>query len=86
MKITIFPSDKATQRRIIQQVQSRLSSLSPGNVYTLEAILGADYWISTEDPHQGIGIRFGDLVSQGRLPFERAGWTAQRANRYRFTG
>ena len=86
MNIAIQDSDNDQQRRLITQVQCRLGDLIPGKLYSLEAILGIEYWEEEDDPHRGMGMRFSALVAQGRLPFVFTGFTKQRHNQYRYTG
>ena len=82
MKIQAKPSDTATTRRLIHQVNARLSQLQPGEAYSLESILGPDYWADEDDSHQALGHCFSQLVGDGRTPFEFLGFTNDRHNNY----
>jgi hypothetical protein len=85
MKIAMKKDDKATMRRLIDQVNSRLKALKPGNEYELETILGPDYWVDEEDSNLALGHHFRKLVRDGRAPFVYEGLTGDRHNKYRYT-
>jgi hypothetical protein len=86
MNIQVKPSDTATTRRLINQVNTRLHQLQSGEAYSLEAILGPDHWSDEDDSHQAMGHCFSKLVGDGRAPFEFLGFTNDRHNKYRYTG
>ena len=68
------------------QIAKRLSYLTAGEVYTLAAILGEQFWEEDdEDSHNALGRVFSSLVGGGRLPFESNGWSSNRHNEYRYT-
>jgi hypothetical protein len=74
------------QRKLIRQVAKRLPYLTAGEVYTLAAILGEQFWEEDdEDSHNALGRVFSGLVGAGRLPFESNGWSSNRHNEYRYT-
>jgi hypothetical protein len=85
MKINKQTDDKATMRRLIDQVNSRLEVLESGNKYELETILGPDYWVDEEDSNNALGHHFSKLVRDGRAPFVYEGLTGDRHNKYRYT-
>lgn len=86
MSIDTMADDSSMQRKIIEQLNKRLSYLTAGEVYTLAAILGETFWEDDdEDSHHALGRIFSALVSDGRLPFEANGWTTNRHNEYRYT-
>ena len=84
MSIAVKTKDKAITRRLIDQIITRLPELKSAHEYELEGILGSDYWQDEDDSHLALGIAFSKLVSQGRVPFECAGWTGNRHNKYRY--
>ena len=88
MTIKIKPEDKALTRRLIDQINRRLSELTPGKEYTLEHIVGLEYWQDEDenDSHHALGRTFSLLATEGRAPFVVAGWTGNRHNNYRYTG
>ncbi|MEH6517810.1 MAG: hypothetical protein V7742_14085 [Halioglobus sp.] len=86
MNIKVKPPDTATTRRLINQINARLSQLQSGKAYSLESILGPDYWADEDDSHQAMGHCFSKLVGGGRAPFELLGFTSDRHNKYRYTG
>jgi hypothetical protein len=86
MNIYIDASDTALQRKLINQVAKRLPYLTAGEIYTLAAILGEQFWEEDdEDSHNALGRVFSGLVGAGRLPFESNGWGSNRHNEYRYT-
>ncbi len=86
MDTTIETNSSAMQRKLIRQVAKRLPYLTAGEVYTLAAILGEQFWEEDdEDSHNALGRVFAGLVSAGRLPFESNGWSSNRHNEYRYT-
>jgi hypothetical protein len=85
MKIQVKPSDTATTRRLINQVNARLPELQPGEAYSLESILGPDYWVDEDDSHQAMGHCFSKLVGDVRVPFDFLGFTNDRHNCYCFS-
>ena len=85
MNITVIASDNALQRKLIHQLNSRISELTPKSVYSLEAIVGADYWQDEPESHRSLGRYFSSMVNKGRAPFTTAGWTLDRHNKYRYT-
>ena len=85
MKITVIASDNALQRKLIHHLNTRLSELTPNSVYSLEAIIGPDYWEAEPEPHIALGRYFTSMVNKGRVPFSAAGWTSDRHNKYRYT-
>jgi hypothetical protein len=79
-------SDNIMQRKVIEQTIKRLPYLTAGEVYTVAAILGEEFWEEDdEDSHNGLGRVFSGLVNGGRLPFESNGLTSNRHNEYRYT-
>lgn len=86
MNVQAKPSDTATTRRLINQVNARLPELQSGKAYSLESILGSEYWKDEDDSHQAMGHCFSKLVGDGRAPFEFLGFTSDRHNNYRYTG
>jgi hypothetical protein len=86
MDFPIRPSDSARQRKLLTQVGSRLPELKPRKRYSLEAIVGSDFWDDMDGAPTTVGRCFSDLVSKGRVPFVRAGFTDDRHNRYKYTG
>ena len=85
MKIHTQPNDKATMRRLIDQLNSRIPSLKVGGLYTLETILGPDYLADEEDSNNALGHYLSQLVRDGRAPFVYEGLTGDRHNKYRYT-
>ncbi len=86
MTIKLLPSDNAVQRKLLLHVTTRLAELASGKLYSLELIVGPAFWENEDDPHKALGIYFSDMVIKRRIPFEYAGWTNQRHNRYRYIG
>jgi hypothetical protein len=84
MDIFILPSDTPQQRKLLAHIIARLPSLKPRNRYSLEAIVGPEYWADVDEPHISLGLCFSGLVRKGRVPFVQAGWTSDRHNRYRY--
>lgn len=84
MNIVVKPTDNALQRTLIEQVIEHLHELTPGETYTVAAILGDEFWDETDDSHKAIGQCFSHLVNSDRLPFEPAGWNSVRHNLYHF--
>jgi hypothetical protein len=84
MTITHKRNDSVKQRKLIRQLNARLPELEPGALYNLEDILGPSFWGSVDEPHRALGIVFSNLVKDRRVPFDYAGLTKQRANRYRY--
>jgi hypothetical protein len=85
MKVAMQKDDKATMRRLIDQLNSRLEVLESGNEYTLETILGPEFWADEEDSNNALGHHFSKLVRDGRAPFAFDGWTKDRHNKYCYT-
>ena len=85
MQTATKATDKALVRRLINQVNERLTELVPGQEYPLEAILGPDYWQDEDDSHLALGHFFSMLVGDNRVPFVTAGWSSNRHNKYRYT-
>lgn len=86
MTTTNEGATSATQDNLIKQVKKRLPFLTAGEVYTLAAILGEQFWEEDdEDSHRGLGRIFAGMVNHGELPFETNGWTPNRHNEYRYT-
>jgi hypothetical protein len=86
MQNSTEPTDTTTQSKLIEQVNKRLPYLAAGEVYTLAAILGEQFWEEDdEDSHNALGRVFSSLVGAGRLPFESNGWSSNRHNEYRYT-
>jgi hypothetical protein len=85
MPISRRQNDNATVRRLIDQLNSRLDILEPGNKYELETILGPDYWADEEDSNLALGHHFSQMVRDGRVPFVYEGLTGDRHNKYRYT-
>jgi hypothetical protein len=86
MDTTIETNSSAMQRKLIEQVTKRLPFLTAGEVYTLAAILGEQFWEEDdEDSHHALGRVFSGLVGTDRLPFASNGWTSNRHNEYRYT-
>jgi hypothetical protein len=86
MDTTIETNSSAMQRKLINQVAKRLPYLTAGEIYTLAAILGEQFWEEDdEDSHNALGRVFSGLVGAGRLPFESNGWSSNRHNEYRYT-
>ena len=86
MTIFILPSDNAIQRKLLVQTALRVIDLAPGSTYSLEAILGAEFWDTADESHHSLGRHFAKLVEKARVPFVEAGFTGDRHNKYRFTG
>ena len=86
MTIFIQPSDNAVQRKLLVQTALRVTDLAPRSTYSLEAILGAEFWDTADESHHSLGRHFADLVRKARVPFVEAGFTGDRHNKYRFTG
>jgi hypothetical protein len=86
MTTTTESTDSTTKRKLIEQVTKRLPFLTAGEVYTLAAILGEQFWEEDdEDSHHALGRVFSGLVGTDRLPFASNGWTSNRHNEYRYT-
>ncbi len=85
MNIYIDASDTALQRKVIELTINRLPYLTSGNIYTVAAILGEEFWEEDDESHRSIGQCFSHLVNNGRLPFEHIGLTQVRHNEYRYT-
>jgi hypothetical protein len=86
MTTTTESTDSTTKQKLIEQVTKRLPFLTAGEVYTLAAILGEQFWDEDdEDSHNALGRVFSGLVGAGRLPFESNGWSSNRHNEYRYT-
>ena len=86
MTIAKKDNDTTLQQKIIEQVEKRLEYLTAGNVYTVAAILGEEFWGEEDDAaHKGIGHSFSHLVGTKRLPFTQVGWNSVRHNEYRYT-
>ena len=86
MATTNGTNNSAMQSKLINQVAKRLPYLTAGEVYTLAAILGEQFWEEDdEDSHNALGRVFSGLVGADRLPFESNGWSSNRHNEYRFT-
>lgn len=86
MTIFILPSDNPIQRKLLVQTALRVTDLAPGSTYSLEAILGSEFWDTTDESHHSLGRHYAKLVEKARVPFVEAGFTGDRHNRYRFTG
>lgn len=84
MSIAVKTKDKAITRRLIDQINKRLSALKPEHEYELEGILGAKYWEDEDDSHLALGHVFSQLVGDNRVPFKSAGWSSNRHNKYRY--
>ena len=84
MDIFIQPSDTFLQATLLTLVDSRLTGLTPRKRYSLEAIVGPQFWEDVDAPHISLGRCFSDLVSKGRVPFVVAGFTSNRHNAYRY--
>lgn len=84
MNIKMEKDDKATMRRLIDQLNSRIPSLKTGGLYTLETALGPDYLADEEDSNNALGHYLSQLVSKGRAPFSFEGLTGDRHNKYRY--
>ncbi|MCP5205231.1 MAG: hypothetical protein H6992_13835 [Pseudomonadales bacterium] len=85
MNTIIDPHSTNLKSRLINQVVKRLPFLTAGEVYTLAAILGEQFWEEDdEDSHNALGRVFSGLVNAGELPFESNGWTSNRHNEYRY--
>lgn len=84
MNIQVKPSDAVTTRHLIHQVNIRLQELEPDGVYSLESLLGPDYWADEDHSHLALGRCFSKLVSDSRAPFTSAGLTNNRHNNYRY--
>jgi hypothetical protein len=83
---TTEQTDSAIQRKLINQVDKRLPFLAAGEVYTLAAILGEQFWDEDdEDSHNALGRVFSGLVGAAKLPFTSNGWSSNRHNEYRYT-
>jgi hypothetical protein len=80
------PTDPDTRRKLIEQVTKRLSFLTAGEVYTLAAILGEDFWEDDGESHKSLGLCFSRLVNNELLPFASIGLTPDRHNKYRYNG
>ena len=87
MKMKIHGADSSMLQKLIMQVNKRLPYLTAGEVYTLAAILGEQFWEEEDDDvsHNGMGRLFSGLVADGQFPFQGNGWTSNRHNEYRFT-
>ena len=86
MDTTNGTNSSAMQRKLINQVAKRLPYLAAGEVYTLAAILGEQFWEEDdEDSHNALGRVFSGLVGTGKLPFASNGWSSNRHNEYRYT-
>jgi hypothetical protein len=85
MNISVEESDTALQRKVIEQTVKRLPYLTSGNIYTVAAILGEEFWEEDDESHRSIGQSFSHLVNAQRLPFEHIGLTQVRHNEYRYT-
>jgi hypothetical protein len=84
MDIFILPSDTPQQRKLLAHIIARMCSLKPKNRYSLEAIVGPEFWEDVDESHISSGLCFSGLVRKGRIPFVRAGLTTNRHNRYRY--
>jgi hypothetical protein len=74
------------QNKLVNQVRRRLPYLTAGEVYTLAAILGEQFWEEDdEDSHNALGRVFSGLVGASKLPFTSNGWSSNRHNEYRYT-
>jgi hypothetical protein len=86
MNINVKPSDTAITRRLINQVNTRLSQLESGETYSLESILEPGHWAHETDSNQAMGQCFCKLVRDRRAPFELLDLTSDRHNKYLYTG
>jgi hypothetical protein len=78
--------DNSTRNKLITQVKKRLPYLTAGEIYTLAAILGEQFWEEDDDEsHNALGRVFSGLVTAGKLPFVSSGWSSNRHNEYRYT-
>ena len=85
MKIFTDENDTPLQQKIIEQVKRRLPFLTSGNVYTVAAILGEQFWDEDDESHRSIGQCISYMVGKDRLPFTPAGWNSTRHNEYHYT-
>ena len=85
MNIHIDDADNALQQKLIEQTIKRLPYLTSGNIYTVAAILGEEFWEKDDESHKSLGLSFSHLVNKGRLPFEQTGLTPVRHNEYCYT-
>ncbi len=85
MNVHTETTGTALQQKIITQVEKRLPFLTSGNVYTVAAILGEQFWDEDDESHRSIGQCFSHLVGKNQLPFEQTGWNSVRHNEYRYT-
>ncbi len=85
MKIFTDENDTPLQQKIIEQVKRRLPFLTSGNVYTVAAILGEEFWEDEdENMHKAFGLCFSYMVANQRLPFIQVGWNSVRHNEYHY--
>jgi hypothetical protein len=74
------------QNKLVNQVRRRLPYLTTGEVYTLAAILGEQFWEEDdEDSHNALGRVFSGLVTTGKMPFTSNGLSSNRHNEYQYT-
>lgn len=84
MKISTKQAGTALIRRLIDQVNASTARLLLGKGYRLEAILRPEFWGDEDESHHAPARAFSHLVGDQPTPFEDAGWTGDRHNKYRY--